>query len=265
MYEDKVLDMVSQTIPVYHRQKKGDAQKKRPQGHFACTDCAVRPMSPTRKYITAQVVNFENPHPRPFQFIYSPHDAPYAEGRTALMLRMTRATHAGWVYYSGDEWNDQEIFIRGYWEDGKFMHRNEGIRMGDVAPIDMVDEHDEDGGPWWPEASMQMWRPPGNGAYFDLPDAGELMRVKKDDQRDHMAISLKSGLAAPTARAGWVLHDGPDPKPKKKKMNLRIEEPAGGMAPRLAPLDAAAEARLNERLFARFDAAAARPRIRWEE
>ncbi len=215
MYEDKVLDMVSQTIPVYRRQEGGKQMATQPTGHFTCRRCPTRPMSPTRRYVTARVVNFED-NDNVFQFIYSPHDAPYMENRTLLQAKLAAAKSNNWTYTNGEEWNDSIIQVRGYWVDEEFQHVTGAIRLGDYIEVHEMEDPD-DGGMFWPEMAINTWMPRSNGAYYGIPDIGELVRMGKDQLHASMTIAKASPMAKMRLNAGWTLHDPSTRRTKKKK------------------------------------------------
>jgi len=216
VYEDNVLDLVAQTIPVYHRQKKGDKQARQPVGHFGCTGCGSRPMSPARTYVTARITDMDLGENDPFQFIYSPQDAPYTEERTVLASRLRRSGHNKWVYFEGEAWNEQIVYVRGYWENGEFNHKSGPIVMGEHMPIH---EQDDDDDTWWPEAAIQTFRPEAAGAYFDMEDVRQLTPMNPEQSRAYLKISALSSLNTPLTRAGWTLHgDGVAREPRPKKM-----------------------------------------------
>lgn len=230
MYEDKVLDLVSRTIPVYHRQKKGEIDTVRPEGHFACEGCDRGPMSVGRRYTTAVAVDFDGDG-QSWQFLFSRDDMPYAEMRNHLYGELRMSVHNGWTYIDGETWNEQELYIRGYWDEETFIHKTGIVRMRDVLP--MVMARDDDGDDWWPEMAIQTIRPPANGAYFDIPHANLIGKMGKEEARKYMVIHRSSTLAKARREAGWTLHGGmehgmADVGPRKRAMNLdqRIEEAA---------------------------------------
>lgn len=213
MYEDKVLDLVSKTIPVYHRQPRIKTPTRAPAGHFDCEPgCANAPMSRGRRYITARVVDFERDEETQFQFLYSPSDVQFAEGRTELALRLYRGTHGQWTYYPGEDWNDQTLQIRGWWENGEFNHKSGPVRMGDMFDMTEVDDGDD---MWWPEVGIQTFKPTFNGAYYDIPNVEHTILMSKADMLKTLAIHPSSSRSAIMPEAGWKLHG------KKKKVKKR--------------------------------------------
>lgn len=221
MYEDAILDLVSDAIPVYHREKPGDKPKTRPEGHFVCTKCPGGPrMGSTRRYVTARIMDFKvaEADKVKFTFLYSPQDQMYADAMTKLTAKLARATHDTWLYSDGRTWNEQRLAIRGYWHNDKFVHDTKKILMGEHYNIQLQTDHED--GDWWPEAAIMTFKPAANGAYFDTPDLGKLGGMDRNELREHMQISGRSSLATASASTGWLLHERTTVlkgKPKKKK------------------------------------------------
>jgi hypothetical protein len=233
MYEEKDIELISGSIPVWQRiNNETENPFKIQKGHFYCPDqdCGfVKSLPGGRRYKTCRVVNFEHSRDSIFNFLIAPGDSFYVEvSRGSLPARIRDLGDMGWAYWGGEDIKDQQLYVRGYWDKKlKFIHFNGKIRLGDH--FDVMRIEDEEGNDYLPEVGIQIHAPAYAGAYF-IPD--ELIRRSTWSRQTVISQSRATNAAAAKIKKGmsedWFKVEPLQPRTKKKRKSGKYHGFNGG-------------------------------------
>jgi len=212
VYDEKMLEIVAQSMDVFERQTPAATPQTPRRGHFECDGCDSPPMSPNRHYVTALVVDFERNNEVMFPFIYCTNDIAYREATLRHLQHMGAPRNGNWVYLTSDLLEDTfPIHIRGYWElDGTFIHKTQVIDLSERIEIDTImfdgEEHPA-------EFGISLWKTGIVGSYYDNAELSRYSRWTPAEKLENTIIASQADHMFPLQAERW----------KKRKVKVKAK------------------------------------------
>ncbi len=202
MYDERMLELVAQSIDVFERQELNTPTPTPKRGHFACHGCDSPPMSPNRQYVTALVIDFERNNDVAFAFVYCTNDIAYRQAQERHLQHMAVPRNANWVYLTSDLLEDELlVHVRGYWDaNDSFVHKTQKIDLSERVNIDTIMF---DGVEHPAEFGISLWKTNILGSYYDFTNLTHYSRWTPAEKLDNTFVAEQADHMFPLGAERW--------------------------------------------------------------